>query len=298
MHDLILHFSTGASLRGVERKEGVNVGEWYFSVYDFIALVCNKRITSSYAHVLFCRLIADTSEYRTELLDLTTYIKFPGAGQRDTPCMTMCGLQVLMQIMGGKVASQYRRLVIDVFNRYMAGDLSMIQEIQAHSASNALIHDAYRRIIHKDLPITDCPEAKRRKELSGDNHTRIEHFMHTQHHRVLSRFFHNDSLEFLGCSRDDFRARMQAKMDHYNAHLSNDEAERMTWINAHFDHIKPISSVPFGHMDPRVMHYTNIQPLLAQQNLNKGAKWSDKDEAFWEANIIHNTEWTQIYMPQ
>jgi hypothetical protein len=298
MHDLILHFSKGASLRGIERKEGINAGEWYFSVYDFIALVCNKRLTSSYASVLFCRLIADTSEYRRELLDLTTYIKFPGTGQRETPCMTMCGLQVLMQIMGGKVSSQYRKLVIEVFNRYMAGDLSMIQEIEAHAASNALIHDAYRRIIHKELPLSDCPEAKRRKELMGDKNARIEHFMHTQHHRVLSRFFHNDSLEFLGCSQDEFRAKMQQKMDCYNATLTDDAEERLTWINAHFDHIKPIASVPFGHMDSRVMHYTNIQPLLARQNLTKGAKWSAGDELFWEENIIHKSEWVQIYMPQ
>ena len=85
------------------------------------------QITSSYAQVLICRLIADTSEYRSELLDLTTYIKFPGAGQRDTPCMTTCGLQVLMQIMGGKVASQYRRLVIDVFNKWKRSDHPKIQ---------------------------------------------------------------------------------------------------------------------------------------------------------------------------
>ena len=61
----------------------------------------------------------------------------------------------------------------------MAGDPSIIQEIQAHAVSNALIQNAYRRIIQKEMPLGDCPEARRRKELSGDKHARIEHFMHT-----------------------------------------------------------------------------------------------------------------------
>jgi hypothetical protein len=41
-------------------------------------------------------------------------------------------LQHLLLILGGKVSSDFRQIVLGVFNRYMAGDRSMITEIKAH----------------------------------------------------------------------------------------------------------------------------------------------------------------------
>jgi hypothetical protein len=40
--------------------------------------------------------------------------------------MTLQGLQRLLVILGGKVAADFRVIVLGVFTRYMAGDTSMI----------------------------------------------------------------------------------------------------------------------------------------------------------------------------
>lgn len=46
----------------------------------------------------------------------------------------------------------------------------------------------------------------------------------------------------------------------------------------HIDHIKPCAS--FDLTDPEeqkeCFHYTNLQPLWAKDNLNKGAKYDDE----------------------
>lgn len=74
------------------------------------------------------------------------------------------------------------------------------------------------------------------------------------------------SIELIGCDRE-----------HLRAHLERQFAEGMTWDNYgkkgwHIDHIKPCSSFDFG--DPaqqkECFHYSNLQPLWAQDNLAKG----------------------------
>jgi hypothetical protein len=61
----------------------------------------------------------------------------------------------------------------------------------------------------------------------------------------------------------------------------------MNWDNIHLDHIKPVSK--FNLEDETELldccHYTNFQPLLIKDNLNKSNKWSETDELFWNANI-------------
>jgi hypothetical protein len=64
------------------------------------------------------------------------------------------------------------------------------------------------------------------------------------------------------------------------------------------NHIKPISATPAGHFDAEVLHYTNIQPLSAEDNLRKGARWSHDDEIFWRTHIFGNAAWEQVYLPE
>ena len=48
--------------------------------------------------------------------------------------MTICGLQRLLMILGGRVAAEYREIVEGVFTRYMAGDVSLIEEVRDNAA--------------------------------------------------------------------------------------------------------------------------------------------------------------------
>jgi len=74
------------------------------------------------------------------------------------------------------------------------------------------------------------------------------------------------TMELLGCSRKQLKK-----------HLSAQFTEGMTPENYgewHMDHIIPVSS--FDHHDPEQVaicwHYTNLQPLWAEDNLRKSDK--------------------------
>jgi len=74
------------------------------------------------------------------------------------------------------------------------------------------------------------------------------------------------TMELLGCS-----------VQHVKDHLESQFTEGMTWENQgewHIDHIRPCAS--FDLTDPeeqkKCFHWTNLQPLWAQDNLRKGAK--------------------------
>ena len=101
----------------------------------------------------FSRLIAEDSEHRDEILSNVIYMKFPGQGQKETPTMTLPGLQKLMLLVGGAFARKARELLSDTFRRVVAGDLSIIEEVQANAMSNSPIQQAYRASLAEEPPV-------------------------------------------------------------------------------------------------------------------------------------------------
>ena len=67
--------------------------------------------------------------------------------------MTLRGLQRLLMILGGKVASRYREIVESVFTRYTAGDTSLIEEVRANAASDAPGNVMARQALEQE-PVT------------------------------------------------------------------------------------------------------------------------------------------------
>ena len=81
----------------------------------------------------------------------------------------------------------------------------------------------------------------------------------------------NSTTELLGCSVDDVRV-----------HLESQFTEGMTWENHgllgwHIDHIKPCSKfdLTLDSEQKACFHYTNLQPLWAEDNLRKGNKYEN-----------------------
>jgi hypothetical protein len=103
------------------------------------------------------------------------------------------------------------------------------------------------------------------------------------------------SIEYLGCSHQDFYNFIKIKMDNWN---TDNPENIMTFNNIHIDHIKPISRFEFVDDNELLdcCNYTNLQPLLAIDNLRKNNKWTDENEIFWNANIKGNVEYFDIYM--
>ena len=102
------------------------------------------------------------------------------------------------------------------------------------------------------------------------------------------------SIEYLGCSAEYFIEYFKKKMDKFNLFS---EIE-MTWDNIHIDHIKPVSVFDLDNEDEflNCCNYTNLQPLIAEVNLNKSNKWNDISNDFWLNNII-DKEYLDIYIP-
>lgn len=74
------------------------------------------------------------------------------------------------------------------------------------------------------------------------------------------------TIELLGCS-----------IEYAREHLENQFIEGMTWDNHgewHIDHIIPCAAFDLTKEEEqrRCFHYTNLQPLWAEDNLKKGAK--------------------------
>jgi hypothetical protein len=94
------------------------------------------------------------------------------------------------------------------------------------------------------------------------------------------------TIEYLGCSAEHFMEYLKLKM-----------TPDMTIYNIHIDHIKPVSRFNLDDHDEFLdcCHYTNFQPLLAKDNLEKKNKWTKKDEIYWKENI-RGLETTEIYL--
>lgn len=75
----------------------------------------------------------------------------------------------------------------------------------------------------------------------------------------------------------------------------------MTLTNTALDHIKPVSKFKKEGSGPQTMlcnHYTNLQPLLHEDNNWKGEFWTKEDEEYWQHNIILEPANYAIYYPK
>lgn len=83
------------------------------------------------------------------------------------------------------------------------------------------------------------------------------------------------TMELLGCS-----------IEHFQSHIESQFRPGMTWDNYgpvwHLDHRKPFA-VFENLLDPEqqreVCHYTNLQPLFAEENLLKNSKWTEEERS-------------------
>ena len=93
------------------------------------------------------------------------------------------------------------------------------------------------------------------------------------------------TIEYLGCDSEYFMEYIKSKM-----------TDEMTFENIHIDHIKPVSKFNLEIHDDflKCCHYTNMQPLLSKDNLEKSNKWTEENEIFWGENIIYK-EYMELY---
>ena len=103
------------------------------------------------------------------------------------------------------------------------------------------------------------------------------------------------SIEYLGCDIDTFINHFNKKIEYFHQFIATDEL--MTFDNIHIDHIKPVSKFDLDNEDEflNCCNYTNLQPLLAKDNMEKSNRWNETNETYWKENII-NKEYFEIYV--
>ena len=85
---------------------------------------------------------------------------------------------------------------------------------------------------------------------------------------IIGNFKAGSAVNDLGCTINDLKAYLETQF-----------SPEMTWDNWsidgwHLDHIKPLASFDLTDREQflEACHYSNLQPLWAQENLSKGAK--------------------------
>jgi len=97
------------------------------------------------------------------------------------------------------------------------------------------------------------------------------------------------TLKYLGADCfDTVIKHIETKMRNYNA--IHPEDTQMRFQNMQLHHIRPVQRFALD-----MNHYTNLQPMLAEANLCKSAKWSSIHEIFWKTHIQHNADFATIY---
>lgn len=113
---------------------------------------------------------------------------------------------------------------------------------------------------------------KKQKMLTDISYRLIRSLRSRLNHAIKNNAKVGSAVADLGCSIEFFKQHIEQKF--YNNTKTN---ENMTWDNYglygwHLDHIIPLSSFDLNDREQFLIacHYTNLQPLWAEDNLSKG----------------------------
>ena len=127
----------------VPGSEGVRFttveGTPYMSVRDIIMVVCNQN--NDRAGKTWRNL---DESMKDELRQFLTNFQFPGRGQSQQPVIKLEGSLKLVMWLPGNMAKDFRTKACEILNRYIAGDASLVAEINANAVSTAPINEMAR----------------------------------------------------------------------------------------------------------------------------------------------------------
>jgi hypothetical protein len=129
---------------------------------------------------------------------------------------------------------------------------------------NAAYAKQYRR---------DNPEKFRRSNMNPQQRARDN--MRTRFKELIKTARNGGAQSFsktIGCTTAWLKEHIEAQWEPWMSWDNYGTGEGRTW---HIDHIIPCAA--FDHTDPRQVatcwHWTNLRPLCAEQNMNKGDEW-------------------------
>ena len=130
-----------------------------FSLYDYLeyALENKAKDKVAAARTFWNEKVKTDHQFQMEIsrfLSVTRFQKWDDSQGKYVNCrgalqvgVTMEGLQRITLLLGGKIGQAYRAGVVDLCTRYLAGDRSMISEIEDNAASEEPIHAMARNAL-------------------------------------------------------------------------------------------------------------------------------------------------------
>ena len=160
MSAILLKFS-GVPWRvhGISTPEGI-----FFSVYDFINVVCHKDGT--YGCQIWIRL--NNGQFKFRLNATVAHLRgLPKKTRKPTPVMTMDELAILIEGLGKRVSVRFdfHRMFNDTYTLFKSGDRSMLEEIRKSPLFAAPVHKApVQQPVLPPEPVLEAVGAKRMRD--------------------------------------------------------------------------------------------------------------------------------------
>ena len=142
-------------VHGTSTPEGI-----FFSVYDFINVVCGKK--GMYAVQVW--ILMNKGQFKHSMNATVARLRgMPKKTRKPTPVMTMDELAILMEGLGKRVSRDYdfQRKFKDAFALFKSGDRSMIEEIQTNLFFAA---PAPKAPAPEPVPVPEAAGAKRMRD--------------------------------------------------------------------------------------------------------------------------------------
>ena len=107
---------------------------------------------------------------------------------------------------------------------------------------------------------------KRKEKYDTDINFKLKHLLRARINKIINFNRNKSSQEIIGCD-----------IEYFKTYISSQFKEGMNWENYgyygwHIDHIIPLSSAINDDEIYKLCHYTNLQPLWAEDNIKKSNK--------------------------
>ena len=127
-----------------------------FSVIDFIFKACEQDDPGLFkSKKILCRLRKVGGKYAEEMSRLIRLCKVNGTEEIESPCMTVHSLSILMERLGDRVSTEFRKETLKIFESYLEGDNTMIEEEIIEEKSNDMNIEEDLEVIERRLKLDE-----------------------------------------------------------------------------------------------------------------------------------------------
>ena len=233
--------------------------------FNFGELVPNGHVTVSKDGMFYATELSmlvtgkDRQHANNAIVDLKPEIfntqklvvrSMPGRGNGRTKLVTFQDALELIMVLPGQIAKEFRLKFVDIIKRYLAGDHTLIQEVEANAKSDAPIHQMAREACASDMEVgNEAIVGQKRlhdavvmsRELATNFKAANEHM---REQNTLARERGEIDLGFLRARHDLEQTNRMSELSHAKAIL---EIERAKKALSQPQQQAQTSPVPTGH---------------------------------------------------